>query len=193
MTKSFVVAVVLIAFTAAVRAADPPPATPDPAAMAELMAKLGQVGPQHEQLQAMVGKWDCACVNHEGGQAHAWKATSEFKSLLGGRYLQQEFSGTMPGNIPYSGQGLSGYDNAQQKYVGTWVDSMGTGIMHTTGSYDEATKTTTETGVAHMPFGDMQFKMVTVHKSADEFVFNMSMATPAGDQPMMEITYTRKK
>ena len=194
MLKSILAASVVVAIVCLVPAADPPAGAPDPAAVAEMMAKLGQVGPEHKQLQEMAGSWDCECRNYEGpGEPQKWKATAEIKSILGGRYQQQEFSGTMPGNIPYSGQGLWGYDNAQQKYVGTWIDSMGTGILHTTGTRDEKTGTATETGVSHTPLGEMQFKMVTEFKSQDEFLFTMSMVLPQGEQKMMEITYRRKK
>jgi hypothetical protein len=178
-------------------AADEPAQNAQPqlseAAMQELFAKLAQPGPQHEHFKAMVGRWNCECRNYEGdpNKPAMWKAKSEFELLLGGRYLQQELSGEMPGGIKYAGQGLSAYDNAQQKYVGTWVDNMGTGILHTEGSLDPATNVMTEMGVARLPVGEMKFKMVTTFKSDDLFHFAMWMVTPAGEQKMMEIDYHR--
>ena len=38
---------------------------------------------------------------------------------------------------PFEGRGLTGYDNVQKKYVGTWLDTMGTGMMTSVGSVDE--------------------------------------------------------
>ncbi|MFV0444739.1 MAG: DUF1579 domain-containing protein [Planctomycetaceae bacterium] len=165
------------------------------AAAQEMFMKLAQPGPQHEQMKSLVGRWACHCRNFEGtaGEPQAWSAESEFKLILGGRYLQQTLDGEMPGGIPYAGQGLSGFDNSQQKYVGTWVDSMGTGILQMQGEFDEATNTMTETAVSQTPAGEMQFKMVTRYISQDEFRFVLSLSTPMGDQKMMEIDYRRKK
>lgn len=201
MTARFVYALLLTLILPRLSAAADPPAAPaagqaiDPAQMEKLMAEFGRLGPQHERLKAMAGTYDCICRNYEGdpNQPVEWKATAVFKPLFGGRYIQQEFSGEMPGAIPYQGQGLTGYDNAKQMYVGTWVDSMGTGILHTEGTFDEATHTATEHGKCSSPLGEMQFKMVTTMKSADGFLFTMSMVTPAGEQKMMEIDYVRRK
>lgn len=200
MTRRLMICGVLVLAAACGLNAADPPVQPSaealtPEAMQGMFMKLAQPGPQHEHFRAMVGQWDCACRNFEGdpNKPQAWKAKSEFKLLLGGRYLQQEFAGEMPGGIPYSGQGLSGFDNAQQKFVGTWVDSMGTGILHTEGSFDAATNTTTEMGVSKTPIGEMKFKMVTTFKSDDAFDFVMSMVTDAGEQKMMEIDYRRRK
>jgi hypothetical protein len=187
-------AVALISVSALATAADPP-AKPDAQALHEAMMKLAQLGPQHERFKEMAGQYDCVCRNYEGDptKPQEWKATSTFKPLFGGRYLQQEFAGEMPGGLKYSGQGLMAYDNAQQKYVGTWIDTMSTGIMETVGTYDEATRTMTEEGTAHTPIGEMKFKMTTQIKSPDQFVFTMAAAAPEGEQKMMEIEYTRKK
>ena len=42
--------------------------------------------------------------------------------LLGGRFLQQEFSGEMMGSL-YHGIGFTGHDNHTQKYVSTWMET----------------------------------------------------------------------
>ena len=174
--------------------AEPPAAQPDQRAMQELMMKLAQPGPQHEKFKAMVGEWTCVGRSYEGNpdEPIEWTGTSEFKLLLGGRYLQQDFRGELPG-MTFEGRGLTAFDNAQQKYVGTWIDAMSTGIMVTEGEFDAGEQTMTETGVVKMPFGEMKFRMVSKHTSADAFLFTMYGVTPAGDQKMMEIDYARKK
>ena len=45
--------------------------------------------------------------------------------------------------MDFQGQGLEGYDNVKKKFVSTWIDNMGTGIMIAEGTYDPATKTFT--------------------------------------------------
>ena len=57
---------------------------------------------------------------------------SEHRFVLGGRYLEQVYRGTSMG-MPFEGIGYTGYDNAQRKYVGTWMDTFGTGLMNSVG------------------------------------------------------------
>jgi hypothetical protein len=35
--------------------------------------------------------------------------------------------------MPFEGLGYTGYDNVRRKYVGTWMDSFGTGLMNSIG------------------------------------------------------------
>ena len=48
---------------------------------------------------------------------------------LGGRYVIGKFAGTMMGQ-PFEGMSTMGYDNAKKMFTSTWVDNMGTGIVH---------------------------------------------------------------
>lgn len=65
------------------------------------------------------------------------KAESRF--ILGGRYLRQVYTGDFLGQ-PFEGHGLTGYDNVQERYVGHWIDNMGTGIMSSVGDTDASGK-----------------------------------------------------
>src|SRR5262249_57812444 len=76
--------------------------------------------------------------------------TSSTKMILDGRYLQETSSGDM-GGFPFSGQGLTAYDNASKKYEATWVDNMSTAIFHCDGSYDAGSKSLTMKGMTHDP------------------------------------------
>ena len=50
------------------------------------------------------------------------KAT-ETNELIGGMWLVSRFEGQMMG-MPFTGVGHWGYDPAEKKYVGTWIDNM---------------------------------------------------------------------
>ena len=80
-------------------AADPATPPSDAQALEELFARLGQPGPQHEQMKIPVGKWDCVGRSYEQDASSPveWKGSAEFTSLMGGRYIQQDFRGEMPG------------------------------------------------------------------------------------------------
>ncbi len=167
------------------------PGQQDPAEIAKLFAEYATPGPEHESFKHMVGKWKTEVKSYEspdGPQTTHGSAT--FKLLLGGRFVQQNFKGEF-GGAKFEGVGITGYDNAQKKYVGVWMDSMGTGIMHTEGEFDPKTKTMTETGKSLSPIGMMTMKMVGKHADDGKFLFTIYTLTPEGDQKLMEITYTR--
>ncbi|QDU77629.1 hypothetical protein Pan97_47010 [Bremerella volcania] len=164
----------------------------DSAAMAELMAKLGAPGKPHEHLQAMVGKyktisnWIVPGENEESVD----EGTAEFKSILGGRFVTQQFKSTYNGE-PMEGFGILGYDNAEQKFVGIWIDNMSTHILHTEGKLDDKTGVMTETGTCSSPIGTMNFKMTTV-PTDDGFVFTLSQVTGDTETEMGKIKYVKQ-
>lgn len=171
------------------------PAEPTPEEMQKMYEQMAKLGPEHELLKQSAGEWTAETKMFAAGSDEPVmtdKAKSTNKLVMGGRYLQHNFEGTFAGQ-PFLGRGLSGYDNIQKKYVGTWIDNMGTGIMQVEGTWDAKTKTMTETGVTHTPLGVMKHKMVTTHTDKDHMTFTMYTILPTGPQKQMVIEYTRKK
>ena len=122
------------------------------------------------------------------------KGTSENKMALGGRFLEQRFEGTFMGQ-PFSGVGYTGYDIYKKQYVGTWMDTMGTQIMSSTGTADASGKMTF-TGSMDDPMTNkkMDFKETITVVDPDHHTFEMWM--PGMDGKMfktLEIQYVRKK
>jgi len=125
--------------------AQPPAAEMDQQKMMEQWMALMQPGKAHEMLAKQAGAWNCTMKVYMAGpdappMTSAGKAT--MKSVLGGKFLLQEFEGDMMG-MPMTGVGLTGYDNFRKQYVGTWADTMGTSIMHMTGSMSPDGRTQT--------------------------------------------------
>jgi hypothetical protein len=172
------------------------PAPPPSAAMDSLMAqmqKLGAPGSQHEALRAMEGTWKASVKAYgPAGEASVSEGTSENHMILGGRYLEQRFTSTMM-NQPFTGYGITGYDNGAQKYEFVWIDNTSTSILSGTGTMDDAGKMLTLTGTTAGPDGrPMDVRMVT--KLVDANTYTFSMHGPLGSNPdalMMEITYTK--
>jgi hypothetical protein len=119
---------------------------------------------------------------------------------MDGRYVTGEYSGSfkMPGadgkmkDMNFKGMSMDGYDNAKKKFVSGWVDNMGTGIMITEGTLDEATKAITYTGEFEMAPG-MKFKVREIIKFTDKDHMAMEYFEDRGQGEMksMEINYTR--
>jgi hypothetical protein len=114
--------------------------------------------------------------------------------LLGGRFLQQEFTGEMMGS-PFTGIGFTGYDNHTKRYVSTWMDSMGTAIHFFEGTASADGKTITQEGRSDDPVrGPLTWRSVTRIVDENMLVFEMFIADKKGkEEKMVEITYTRKR
>lgn len=188
--------IVLFGVAVSVSGDDPPAAQEiDEEAIEQLFAAYATPGPHHERFRHLVGEWNAEVTTYMPDPANpeVSEGTSRFELLMGGRYLQQHFESEMHGE-EFHGMAITGYDNALRKYVGTWIDDMGTGMMRTTGTLDEESGVMTETGESSSPIGTINYRMITEPKGDDEFLFTMHMAMPgAPEAKVMEITYTRKK
>jgi hypothetical protein len=120
--------------------------------------------------------------------------TAEFKVLLDGHYVQQEYAGQMHGQ-PYTGLGTHGYDNLKKQYVTSWIDSMGTGIFTMEGTASSDGKTITLKGSHPEPNGGvMHHRAVWKFPDANTQMFEMYGAHGKEKEfKVMEITYTRKQ
>ena len=167
----------------------------DPQAMMEAYAKLATPGEQHKQLASLAGSWTTKTKEWmEPGKPPTESAGSvEMKTVLDGRFLQQEFTGEMMGH-PYSGMGISGYDNLRKRYVSTWIDTMGTGVFVMEGTAGADGKTITLKGQhAELGGGHMSHRAVWKIVDSNTQIFDMYGTHDGGkEMKMMEITYTRK-
>jgi hypothetical protein len=156
-------------------------------------------GTQHKMLEESVGTWDSEVKmwwNGPKAEPTISKGTSVNKMVLGGRYLQQDFTGEMMGN-PFVGTGFTGYDNFKKKYVGFWIDNMGTGMSTMDGVLAKDGKSVTMWGKMDDPMTgqkDKKVKYVVRFVDKDTQVFETYDVTAYGDKkPVMEITYKRQK
>ncbi|MEZ4388005.1 MAG: DUF1579 domain-containing protein [Candidatus Krumholzibacteriia bacterium] len=176
------------------RAEDQPMSEAD---MMKIYMAAAAPGPEHAMLAGSAGTWSVKLSSWMDPTAEptVTEGSETARMILGGRFLQSDFQGTgMMG--PFEGMGLIGYDNVKKKYVGTWSDTMGTGLMSYEGDYDAPTRTL----VCHGDFVDaatgmtMTTRLVTRTISDDEHVFEMFGPGPGGDEvKWMEMRYTRVK
>jgi hypothetical protein len=168
----------------------------DEKAMMEAWSKYMTPGEPHKKLATMAGTWDTTAKMwmQPGAPPTESKGTSVSTMILGGRYLEQRFDGTMM-DQPFSGIGYTGYDNGTKKYVGTWMDSMGTGIMTTTGKEEGANKMSFTGEMDDFMTGKKtQYKQTVTFVDNDHHTFEMWGPDPTGKvYKMMEIQYTRRK
>jgi hypothetical protein len=144
-----------------------------------------------------IGQWDVATTMWTFPGEPPTKSNNAYDSslILGGRFLQMTFKGTMMG-MPFEGLQIVGYDNLGGRYVTLWIDSTATSFFQTTGTRDAAANTISETGEWPDALTGRTSKVHAVTKwiGPDAFVYQMYMVMPDGTEFMsMENRCTRRK
>jgi len=175
---------------------DPAAAAPDMKAMEEAMTKAATPGPNHKLLDRAVGDFTYTIKMWMAPGAPPMESTgtSHAEWILGGRYVQGTVKGDMMG-MAFEGRSTDGYDNVLKKFVNTWVDNMGTGIMTGTGTCDDSGKVCTMNleGSDPMSGGTVKSKTVTTYMD-NGYKMEMFMVGPDGSEMKnMELVATKKK
>jgi hypothetical protein len=168
-----------------------------PDEMMKKMTELGTPGTAHKKLEPTVGKFNLTVHTwmEPGAPEETSTGTETSEWILGGRFVQSKVEGTMMGQ-PFSGQGITGYDNATKNYQASWIDSMGTMMMPlSTGTVDPGGKVFTFIVDWTCPIqGPLHTREVLT--IIDNNRHNFEMFNTGGDgkeHRMMLIEYTRAK
>lgn len=153
-------------------------------------------GPEHAALHADTGTWDAVVEFMPGPGAPVMKSTGVEVNTMGcgGLCLVTSFKGDLMGG-PFEGNGIATWDAAKKTYVGTWMDSMSTGLSTSESTYDSAKKRWS----GWMEGPDMTGKVVksrTVGEARDARtrVFTIYSPGPDGKEAeVLRITYTKRK
>lgn len=150
---------------------------------------------QHQLLKKDVGTWDATVKvwPMEGAEPMESKGTEKNRLLKGGLWLITRFEGDVIG-MPFIGMGQFGYDPAEKKYVGSWIDTMTPHMMTTKAEYDEETKTMTGVAETRDPVTGEKYeaKMITRYKDDDSHVMEMHRSQNGKEWKVMEISYKRQ-
>ena len=173
--------------------------------MAEMM-ELAKLGENHKLLADLAGTWNFTVKMWMNGdptsKADESKGVATRKAVMDGRYYVMDVTGKMqmPGpdgkmkEMTFKGMGLEGYDNVKKKFVGTWCDNMGTGIMMSEGDYDPASKTFTyHSEFEAMPGMKQKVREVVKITDKDHHIFEWYEDRGGSEVKTMEIAYSRKK
>src|SRR6266436_4066189 len=120
--------------------ASAPTGQPNAADMMKQMMELSKLNENHKLLSSLDGNWDYTIkfwMNPDpNAKPDESKGTAVRKSIMDGRFSIMDVTGKMemPGpdgkkkEMTFKGHGIEGYDNVKKKFVGSWIDNMGTGI-----------------------------------------------------------------
>jgi hypothetical protein len=186
--------IAVLALTTPAFAQDKPGGAPSQEEMMKMWEAAAAPGANHKDMEKFVGNWtytnkvwmDPAAPPSES------KGKANMSMILGGRYLQQNYSGEFMGK-PFEGFGLMGFDNVKKEYVSTWTDNTSTAIMTMNGT--KAKDDIALTGMMDDPTTGKATKLREVIRwtGPDTWVLEMYDGSGPKEVLMMEITHTRVK
>jgi hypothetical protein len=189
---------------AATSSAAAPSGQPDPQEMMKQMMELAKLNENHKLLADLDGNWTYTIkfwMNPDpNAKPEESKGTAVRKSIMNGRFSTLDVTGKMemPGpdgkkkEMTFVGHGIDGYDNVKKKFVGSWIDNMGTGIMFSEGTYDPTTKTFTYISEYEgVPGVKQQIREVIKVTDKDHHTLEWYENRGGQDVKTMEIAYTR--
>lgn len=156
-------------------------------------------GEMHKMLAKSDGIWtgETTMWMESGGKPMMSKSETTNKMMYDGRYQISNHKGNFMG-MPFEGMSIVGYDNSKKKFISTWIDNMGTGIMHGEGEWNPSTKSVEFKGKMtdpSRPGKDCDFREVFTF--VDDNTQKLEMYGPDSktgkEYKTMEIKYTRKK
>ena len=154
-------------------------------------------GPEHEYLKMDVGTWDAAVEAAAGpGQPPMTSKGVEVNTLgCGGLCLITDFKGELMPGTAFHGHGVATWDVTKKKYVGSWTDSMSTGLARAESTWDAKAKKSTGTMEGPGMTGEVvKMRTVVEYPSATSRVMTAFGPGPDGkEMQMLKITYTKRK
>jgi len=166
------------------------------AAMREMMQRM-MPGDGHKIFARMAGKWTSTMKIWSSAtpSASPMESTgrSESRLILGGRFVQEEASGTVM-RMPMQRMSILGYDNFTKVYTLIFYSSLETATNMAVGTLDADGNTLTLRGEFTEPQGKYPFKNVIRMESDDIHVFQSYKVLPDGTElKLVEQISTRVK
>jgi len=161
------------------------------------MQEAATPGPMHEFWASLAGTWHVRTRMwvQPGAEPVTSEATAETRMILGGRYMQENFTGETPMG-PFHGMSLTAYDNATRKVTAIWIDDMSTGMTVLTGKGCRPGNPLELSGLYDDPVTGqtIRIRTVTTYKDADHHHFDYYMQYPGQEEFLsLAMEYERVK
>ena len=161
--------------------------------------QLAKPGPEHKQLESLVGTWDkeIKIWMEPGKPPMTFKGSGQNRMILGGRFLLCEGKGGT-GMMAFENMIIMGFDRRSKKFTTVGFDTEGTYYVAATGPYDESRKAIVMYGEDIDPaLGTQKYDMVIRIVSPTKYIAEVVFKDPAHTHglpefKMVEITHTKK-
>lgn len=170
------------------------PSEAEQTAMMEAWQKAMTPGPQHAWLAEGVGEYEVTLRMWEGpGEPTVHTATAVREMTMDGRHLEERLEGRIMG-MPFTGVGLTGYDNVTGTWWSSWYDNMSTSLTVLEGEVDMEAGTSTWSGEASDAMAGGATPMrIEARREGGKEINEFYMTVPGGEMARtMEIVYTPK-
>lgn len=162
-------------------------------------SELTKAGPEHKQLESLVGAWDQEVKYwvQPGKPPMTFKGACQNRMILGGRFLLSE-SKSGVGAMAVESLVIIGFDRRHKKYTTVAFDTTGTYWVTAAGPYDASRQAIVMYGEDVDPvLGTQKYDMVTRVISPNQYVTEVIFKDPehTGGQKelkLVEVTHTRK-
>jgi hypothetical protein len=176
---------------------------PSDSDMMATMMEMAKPGEPHKRMQELVGTWSYVSKwwMSPDTAPNVSSGTMVTRSVMDGRYLISDHASKMqmpgpdgkPMDMQFKGMAVEGYDNVKKKYVASWIDNMGTGIMNLEGTYDPAAKALTYLAEYEaVPGTKMKIREVVTQIDDDHRKIEFFEDRGGKEIKTMQIDYSRK-
>lgn len=169
----------------------------DPSNATGHCAAMSATSEEHKRFEPFAGTFKAEIKMWMGpGEPMVSTGTMVNELDLGGRYLKQVFTGD-PNDGPFpsfEGRGFWGYNTAEKKYEGFWIDNACTLMQTESGHVDEAGTVWTMHGEMTDPQsgGTLKKRSIITLEDNDHHSMEMYFTAPGGaESKAMEIRYER--
>jgi Protein of unknown function (DUF1579) len=161
-----------------------------------LLTVLAQQGHSTEPQQAMKdiafmkGEWKGKQDFNTGGDKMVGAATDSVNDAIGGRYLEERLSTTLPGRAPTDTRHMITFDPVSQKYRAWWFNDTAVGPMEFAGKVEGGKLVLMSTASPESP---QRPTMRATYSSpaADQLVFTLEMDAGGKWQLLFTSTYSK--
>lgn len=152
-------------------------------------------GEAHARLAQRTGVWKLTTRTwSDPSEEPVVTETTAIRSMiLGGRCLEERVVGEIQG-MPFESRGYLGYDNVTHRWWSTWMDTLSTAVVVTTGTSDPDAKEIVLAGEYSDPLTGQQRQVRTVVRFVDRDTEEFEWWERRGDREVktMEILYQRQ-
>ena len=142
----------------------------------------------HELLATTVGTWDVRIriwsdPDPEAEPASETQGTAVGRWILGERFVETAYEGEVLGR-PFEGLKIEGFDKAEEQYVSTWRDNLGTYTLVFKGTCEDSCveRTMTASFLDPVSKGTFRVKGVTTISGEDTYTYESFVITPNGKE-----------
>lgn len=145
-----------------------------------------------KSLDYLIGNWQGSMAIAFGDQKSTFKATVEFKKVLGGRYVQGMHTYSAQGMPDMTGMALFSYSEKSKHWMGWWFDSAEAGTVEMTGPLKDGVMVLTSKPMEMQGMGMASMRSTWTKVSDTRLKLKVEMKQDQDWSTFIEADYSKK-